>query len=378
MRNVRLVDYSAAGIITETVEQAYTTTRYNRSSFASPVTNPPPEPGFALTSQTPRIHDSTHTCTITPSNDTGSNLTVGDTFQVDFTINLDNGGHYPEWLDYYYVTGPPGWTMSEQSPAPPNAGGWTEPMTQTLNSATGLAYWGFDYLSLADLDLATSVLPEPGTFWGPWRPDTGTPYHFSLTYAVPEAIPTCPGSTYVGMPVDGQQVTGIGVGDLVNNSLSEVSCTLGGYTCPLPTVTLTVTASPDGTCPGSTTVTIPEDDQTVTFCYTLTNTSNAAAVVEHTLANSLIDDQTLTLSLEPGTSHSFSTPATLNERRDNCYENNVTWTAVTGTGYGQQQPVGTILLFLNTTYQATDHAVVTVCVGPPTEYLIYLPLVKKT
>jgi hypothetical protein len=377
--NVRLVDYSAGGFIVETARPAYTTRAYNVSRFAALAPGPPHEIAVASAGLTPQVHDSAHTCTVTASNNSGLNLSVGDTFQFDFAIDLDSGGKYPEWLDYYYTAGPPAWPMSAQSVAPPNAGGWGQAMTQTFNYPTGLAYWGFDYSKPTDLDLANSVLPQPGTFWGPWRPDTGAPYNFSITYAVPDSLPGCPSSPFVGLPLAGQSVTGAGIGDLIDHSVNAKSCSFGGYVCPLPAVTLELTVSPNNTCPGSTVLSVPGDDQAVTFCYALMNNSSQVTIVNHSLANSLIDDKVLTLSLGPGESFSFSVEVTLNEIQGYCYDNNVTWLAVTDTGFGQAPGDDASGPFITTTYQATSTATATVCVGPTAspEVEVYLPLVVK-
>jgi pimeloyl-ACP methyl ester carboxylesterase len=383
LTNVRLIDYDVGGIVIETTGKVYTTGAYDVSDFAASPTSLPHEIDPASPDISLQSHDSAHVCQVTASNNTGSNLAVADTFQVDCQIDLDSDGKYPEWMSYYYTIGPNDWSMSNQSNAPDNIGGWAdvEPVTQILNNATGLAYWGLEYPNSSDLDLANRVLPDPGTFWGPWRPDTGTPHNFSLTFAVPASRPRCPGSPFVGLSMDQSQnvtVTGVSVGDLIDHSINQTTVTFGGYVCPPPSVKLSATVGPDDTCTSSTTVTVPEDHQDVTFCYTLTNNSLHVTVIDHTLTDTLAlnDPTTQTLLLGPGVSHTITASTTLSGTQGNCYNNEAEWRAVTATGFGQSQGNDANTPFMETTYQAVSHAKATVCVGTVS---IYLPfIVKKT
>lgn len=379
--NVRLVDYTAGGVTVDTEDEVHTTERYDVSSFAASDVELPHVAAAASADVTPHIVDSTHSCQVTASNNSGAKLATGNTFRLDCEINLINGDAYAEWLDYYYISGPTGWPMSNQSEAPVNVGGWNEPVLEAFSTKTGLAYWGVEYGDLADLDLDNSVLPLPGTFWGPWRPDTNNPHQFSITYAVPDAaLPACPGSPFIGLPLDGQPVTAVAIGDLVDHSVNQVTYDLGGYICPLPAVALEVTVSTDGVCPGAAAVSIFEEPPEVTFCYELTNASPDVTVVDHSVVNSLIADRSLSLVLGPGESHSFSVETVVDKEQGQCYDNDVRWTATTEAGFGQHQGRDAEGPFIDTRYEAVGNAAATVCLGveaPPGGTNIYLPLINK-
>jgi len=382
LSNIRLIDYNVGGVVVETSNKVYTTAAYDVANFAPSPTPLPNEIDPASPDISLQSHDSVHVCQVTASNNSGSNLSVADTFQVDCQIGLDSDGKYPEWMSYYYTIGPNDWPMSNQSNAPVNVGGWAdvEPVTQIFDDATGLAYWGLEYPNSSDLDLANGVLPDPATFWGPWRPDTGTPHDFSITYAVPASRPRCPGSPFVGLSMDQSQkvtVTAVSVGDLIDHSINQTTATFDGYVCPLPSVKLGATVGLDDTCASSATVTVPEDHQDVTFCYTLTNDSLHVAVIDHTLTDALALSEpiTQTLLLVPGASHTITASTTLSGTRGNCYDNEAEWRAVTATGFGQSQGNDANTPFMETTYQAISQASATVCVGPPVS--IYLPIIVK-
>jgi hypothetical protein len=172
-------------------------------------------------------------------------------------------------------------------------------------------------------------------------------------------------------------VTAVSVGDLIDHSINQTTVTFGGYVCPLPSVKLGVTVGLDDTCASSTTITVPEDHQDVTFCYTLTNDSLHVAVMDHTLTDTLAlsEPVTQTLLLAAGASHTITASTTLSGTRGNCYDNEAEWRAVTTAGLGQLQGNDANIPFMETTYQAISQARATVCVGPPVS--IYLPIIVK-
>ena len=324
-----------------------------------------------------RISAAKHTCLITVTNAISPHLAAGDTVQADFSLTLDSNGQYPEWLDYYAVNGPAGWPVQTQSLAPVNQGGWTEAMTQTFSAATGLAYWGFDYLDPADLNLAQGALPDPGTFWGPWRPDPTTSLDFSLTYALPDSLPRCPGSPFIGLPEMSRVITGTGFGDLFNHSVNVAGCQLDRFACPLPAIDLSMAVSPDGACLGSPPAHPHRHEQIVTLCYTLTNRSEHVALTTHHLTGTLTGVQTLSLTLAPGETHTLPLTATLTGSLGNCFAHQATWTARTEAGFGQPQASDTADPFTSTTYLATGTAQTTLCLNSPDRWQLYLPLVVK-
>lgn len=177
----------------------------------------------------------------------------------------------------------------------------------------------------------------------------------------------CPGSAYVGvsfLPTDPRSgLVGVALGDLVDYNVNTASCNVS-QTCPLPTVSLTTSVSTNGICPGSPSVTVPADAQNVTFCASLTNSGNAVTVVDHTLTNTLIANESFSVPLAPGQTHTVNTPATLTGTQGNCYTNVTTWTAVTPLGLGQVQGSGPDTIYQDTTYTASSNATTTVCVGP--------------
>lgn len=373
LANIRLIDYSVGGIVTQMIERAHNTTPVNRSMLTAQRSLP----HLAVSAREFLIDESVHTCDVTPSN-SGQYLSVGDNFQFDFSINLDSthgADFYTEWMDYYYTTGPAGWAISAQSTAPANVGGWPMAMTQTFDNGSGLAYWGYDYTNLTDLDLANSVLPDEGTFCGPWQPDTGTPHDFSITYAVPTDQPSCPGSAYIGIPTDGESVMGVAIGDLIDHGINEQSCTFGGYMCPLPEITMSKTVSTNGQCPGTASTTVPFENQTVTFCFEVTNTSTEAV----TLTDYVIDDPNIGLmnvsatsqTIAPGeTAIVYQTDYTYSGSAGQCFNNGATITASTAEGFGQpQSQTNADAPYLTTTYTTTASTA-----DDATEVCILVPL----
>jgi hypothetical protein len=184
----------------------------------------------------------------------------------------------------------------------------------------------------------------------------------------------------VGLSMDQSQnvtVTAVSVGDLIDHGINQTTVTFGGYVCPLPSVKLDVTVGLDDTCASSAMVTVSEDHQDVTFCYTLTNDSLHVAVMDHALTDTLAlsDPITQTLLLAPGASHTITASTTLSGTRGNCYDNEAEWRAMTASGFGQAQGNDANTLFMETTYQAISQASATVCVGTPVS--IYLPIIVK-
>ncbi|HSH05526.1 MAG TPA: choice-of-anchor J domain-containing protein, partial [Anaerolineae bacterium] len=196
-----------------------------------------------------------------------------------------------------------------------------------------------------------------------------TSYTFNVSYIVADdPANSCPGSPYVGVSSDindeRSSLVGVAMGDLIVPSINSATCSLQ-QACPLPTnLTLTTTVSTDGSCPGTSTTTIPVDAE-LTFCYTLTNNDTTVTVADHTITNSLADTLTFSATLAPGASTTYSYTTTIDGTANNCYDNNVSWTGQTPLGLGQPQGAAADVPFIDTRYSATANpASAQICLTP--------------
>ena len=189
-------------------------------------------------------------------------------------------------------------------------------------------------------------------------------YNFDVTFAVDsDPANSCPGSPYVGVssdPLDDRAgLVGVAMGDLVEASISTATCGISSA-CPLPATTLDLTVSNDGSCAGNASTTIYEGDE-ATFCYNFTNNSPSVTVITHTIDNSLIHDETISLTIAPNSTASYSVTTTVTQT-SGCHDNIVNWTAETLRGLGQPQGSGANVPFIDTTYNAVATDSAEVCV----------------
>lgn len=205
-----------------------------------------------------------------------------------------------------------------------------------------------------------------------------TTYTFDLTYTVAaDPALSCPGSPYVGVssaendPQSG--LVGVAYGDLVDYSVNTAACNVASP-CPLPQATLTKTVSVDGTCPGSASVIVPINNQTVTYCFQVENSSTQ----DVTLTDYVLTDSAIGLSATVVPSQTiasgetaliYQTDYTYSGDQDDCFSNSASMVASTTAGLGQPQAGGADVPFVETTYSvtaATPPDATEVCIGAPT------------
>lgn len=204
-------------------------------------------------------------------------------------------------------------------------------------------------------------------------------YQFAATYQV-DGSNSCPGSPYVGLssdPSDARSgLAGVAMGDLVAYSL-DVAGFNAQSACPLPAVTLLKTVSTNGSCPGSSVVTVPAGSQTVTYCYQVQNNSSDNV----TLSDYLLTDTAIGLSnfAVPGqtipagqTALIYQTNYSHNIPAGQCLSSGASVSAYTPTGLGQPQGSPANVPFSDIRYIAqhsTAANATQVCVIGDTGYL---------
>lgn len=255
----------------------------------------------------------------------------------------------------------------------PNANGSWSSVIRDLTEHTGDdIYIAFRYLAdddeelyLDNIHIRNQIISE-------------TTYEFDLSYVVDtDPANSCPGSPYVGVSSDPTDARGglqaIALGDLVDYSINTSSCNVE-QACPLPAVNLIKTVSTDGTCPGTTTALVPSNDQTVTFCFEVENTSTNQV----TLTDYIIDDpdiglnniNTPSLTLAPGQrALVYQADHDYGGAPGQCFDNGASVTAATQLGFGQPQGGAADVPFIDTTYTATASTppdATEVCIFGPT------------
>jgi pimeloyl-ACP methyl ester carboxylesterase len=206
-----------------------------------------------------------------------------------------------------------------------------------------------------------------------------TVYSFETTYAVADdPAHQCPGSPYVGVSSwlsdTRAGLVGVALGDLVDQGINAANCGIE-QPCPLPSIAMTKTVSVDGSCPGSSAVSVPVLDQEVTLCYEVKNTG-LVTVSQHTLEDPSLGGMVLsdTVTLGPGQDHALELAWNPGGSTGECFEDPATWKAGTPPGLGQPQGATASVPFTTTSYTSQAASAARVCVtGPP--FVLYLPVI---
>lgn len=300
------------------------------------------------------------------------------TYQFTITPMSTDGEH----VDSYRVYAPTGWTVLSISGAPPVNSGCSISTTSVITDVSGreLAYWG---VPGADFTTDPPTLP-PRTGCGPYT--AGTQLQFAVTFQVSPDGERCPGSPWVGVPLDSQAFTpepvrvdsmpsylrGDGSGDPPHTE--KIS-----WRSPCPQVDVSFDKS-FGTELNECFLGAPDPRDVlpggqVPYCFLMINNSPLV-----TLSQQTIHDPAVGVAIEgwpltiPGQNGGFTyTLSTIDAEPGACLENTAVWTTTTATGFGQFPQDDLSAPFTFTQYTASRQASATVCVVTPT-LSIHLPL----
>ncbi len=294
-----------------------------------------------------------------------------------------------EAVDFFLLYAPQGWQIDAigQAPLENNSGCLGQ---NTIIQANGqhagraAAYWG---ITGVDFNDPTDPSPSPSSC-GPYAP--GTSLVFSVTLTVPLSAATCPGSPWVGIPLDPADP---GIAPLLQGSMPSY---LGGdgsgagphlwklswaSPCPQPNLGMEkIVVTSGNNCrlgSGSDTWNVTPGTQ-VTYCYRMFNFSAdqftstplvtmSLQTIRDDVAGTIVSDWPLSI---PGLQGGYTfTQQALSGAPGTCLQNTAVWTATTTTGYGQRPMTDIFGTFTNTTYTASATDSASVCFVPSTDGL---------
>ena len=307
---------------------------------------------------------------------------------VTFNFNITPLATDAEDVDSYLFYAPVGWTIARISNAPTaNNGCGPQTPTQSFSHASGrgIAYWGIPGQNITTL---SPTLPAR-SHCGPYA--VNNQLFFSVTMRIPSNAAACPGApNRVGIALDSLVYTDL---PARSNSMPTWLRGDGGGTitttwkvswyvpCPVPAVSLLKTASLDAvSCPvgGSDAITVPQGS-TVRYCYRAVNGSSTVHLYTHTLTDSILGPLATNVGFDlPPASFFYSQTSTIvTGTVGSCITNVARYTGQTIVDFGQSPQTDDSAAYTYTRYVTSMIDTARVCLGPPLNRKVYLPIILK-